>query len=694
MTLDCPSCLTANSDNSQSCISCGTPLELSSSTYHLPTGTLLKQGHYRIEKVIGDGGFGITYQGTDLTNAGTVALKELWPEKAVRQGTSVTWPHAIAPKERQQQLTKFKLEASYLHQCRHPHIVKVYDWFDENDTAYIVMEFVAGETLYSIFKREGRVSEERVKRYFIQVAEALKVVHGNNFLHRDLKPENIIIDGQDRAVLIDFGATKEFIAGQTRELSVTLTKGYAPLEQYSYKSKRWAATDIYALCASMYEVLTGELPADPVVRVHSDSLIPPRQLRSDLSELIEKVVLTGLQMRVEDRFQSADELINALEGKLISPIQKRAQELAKQLRLAEAVQAYEKCLSYEPSNGEAAVELALVQIHLDESQAEAAAQKAIQLKPNDGRSYGVLGLISCRQAQWLVAVSQLQQAASLSSQEAWIQTNLAWALGKSGNWQQAEVAVAKSLQIDSRCTFALGIQAWIAANQQQWKPAIRAATQAVFKSKAAQSRNSQALQQWIYPLLIIALDKAVVTKQARDVDRRIEEFITQLPNSAWGWGFKGWKQAKQGLWSDAQTSFEQANSQAQVPSWLLINRGVTQERLNNPQGAIQAYEEHAQKFSPNPLVLFRLGTLWGRSGYWTQARLCLEKAVQLKSHYAQAQHNLGWVLLNIKTSNGKIENFREILLAYRSAADLYAQQQKLNLAQAIERAFLEVEIKL
>ena len=688
MSIDCPSCLTANPDGSQSCTSCGTPLEVSSSTYHLPTGTLLKQGQYRIEKVIGDGGFGITYQGTDLANS-AIAIKELWPEKAVRQGTSVTWPHAIAPKERQQQIAKFKLEASYLHKCIHPHIVKVYDWFDENDTAYIAMEFVAGETLYDIFKKEGQVSEERVKRYFIQVAEALKVVHANNFLHRDLKPDNIIIDSQDRAVLIDFGATKEFIAGQTRELSVTLTKGYAPLEQYSYKSKRWAATDIYALCASMYEVLTGELPADPVLRVHSESLIPPRQLRPDLSELIERVILTGLQMRVEDRFQSADELIDALRGKLISPIQKRAQELVKQHKLTEAVQAYEKCFSHEPTNGKAAVELALVQIHLNDSQAEATAHKAIQLKPQDGRGYGVLGLIHCRHSNWTEAVKQLQQAAKLSPQEAWIQANLAWALGKMGNWQQAEQAVSKALHLD-QSPFALGIQAWIAANQQQWKPTIRAATQAVFHAKALQS-GTQELQQWLYPILIVALDKAIITTQARDVERRLEELFTQQPNSTWGWGFKGWKQAQQGLWAEALSCFEQA-AQASVPSWILMNRGVTQERLGNTGGAMQTYEEFVQKLPQNSFVSFRLGTLCAKNGQWVHARLFLEKAIQLEPNYAEAYHNLGWVLVNLNLDS-KID-FRQLLSAYRQAVNLYEQQHKPHLAHWIQQAFQAAAIEL
>ncbi|MFM6475878.1 MAG: tetratricopeptide repeat protein, partial [Dolichospermum sp.] len=135
--------------------------------------------------------------------------------------------------------------------------------------------------------------------------------------------------------------------------------------------------------------------------------------------------------------------------------------LVKQGKLGEAVQAYEKLLTHEPNNGEAAVELALIQMYIDDQKAELNAQKAIQLQPKDGRGYGILGLVNCRKSNWTEAVKYLQQAANLSPQEAWIQANLAWALGKIGNWQQAEIAVNQALSIDANCTFSLSLQAWI-----------------------------------------------------------------------------------------------------------------------------------------------------------------------------------------------------------------------------------------
>lgn len=714
MPIQCPACLTDNPDGTTRCSTCGyEPLDISSSSsstttssiYHLSPGVLLKQGQYQIEKVLGEGGFGITYKGKYRQNNSTVAIKELWAEKGARQNNNLIWPNSISPKEKQLQIRKFKLEASNQQKCRHPNIAQVYDWFEENNTVYIIMEFIPGKSLFRILKDNGVLAENKVKHYFVQIAEALQIVHANNFLHRDIKPDNILVNSQDRAVLIDFGATREFIDGLSGDMSQIVTPGYAPYEQYSYHSKRFQATDFYALCASIYELLTGELPIDAVERVNtlmqggtSDPLIPPRKLNPKISGLMERVILTGMKINVGERFQTADELIDALQGKFISPSRRKAQELVKQGQLTQAIQTYSKLLTSEPDNGEAIVELALVQVHVKDSEAKITAQKAVKIKPNDGRAYGVLGLVNCRQGQWTEAVKQLQQAAQLAAQlapqEVWIQANLAWALGKTGNWQQAEIVVTQVLRIDKNCTFALGIKAWIAANQKQWKTVRMTATPAIFKSKQNSSPDSQKLQQWLSPLLIFALEKTVVTKQAKDVERRVEEFITQNPNDAWGLGFKGWKKAKQGLWNQALPCLEQASHKIPVSPTTIINQAIALENINNIQEAINVYKTYTQKFGDSAFVSFRLGTLLGKTKQWNQANSHLKKAIQLKPDYAEAHHNKGWVLLNTRNAEGEIEEIRELLSSYRQAYQLYTQQNKINQAQRIKQAFQIAGIQL
>ncbi len=315
MSILCSSCMSDNQENAIACIACGTALQVKTQPSHfLPNNSILQQGKYQIGNILGDGGFGITYEGVDVANNQKVAIKENWPDKGIRQGTTIIWPYTITPKDRQWQLKKFATEAQYIAQCFHPSIVKVYDWFEENNTAYMTMALVEGKPLSKILKEEGCLSCDRAKHYFLQISEALKVVHDCGLLHRDIKPENIIINRQDRAVLIDFGATKEFVAGQTREMSVTLTRGYAPIEQYSYRSKRWPATDIYALCASMYESLTGELPVDATERFASETLVPPRKLAPQIDSLLEQIILKGMNMKVQDRFQTVDELLKILTG--------------------------------------------------------------------------------------------------------------------------------------------------------------------------------------------------------------------------------------------------------------------------------------------------------------------------------------------------------------------------------------------
>ncbi len=690
MSIQCPTCLTDNSDVTVNCITCGMPLI--EPTYYLSPGTLLQQGKYRIEQKIGEGGFAITYKGFDLTNSRIIAIKENWPEKASRQGKSIVWPSSIPPQARQKQIQEVRNEAERIKKCVHPSIVEVYESFEENNTAYMIMSFIEGKTLFKILKEQGSLVESRVNRYFIQIAEALKVIHSNQILHRDIKPDNILVNRQDTPILIDFGAAREFIANKSENHTQIVSQGYAPLEQYSYRAKRSASTDLYALCASMYELLTGELPASATERITTETLIPPRQLAPNISSITEQVILTGMRTRVEERFQTANELIDALKGKLVSRNLRRSRQLVEQNKLAEAVQAYEKCLANEPNNGEAAVELALVQTYINDSQAEVAAHKAIQLQPHDGRGYGVLGLVNCRKANWLTAVTHLQQAANLSPNQAWIQANLAWALGKLDKWQQAENAVA-TIQLDSN-SIALGLQAWIAVNQQQWKPAIRAARLAITKSKQTNTHKCQELQRWLYPCLIIALDRAVVTQHSRDVERCLQEFTTQVPDSAFVWGFQAWKQASLSLWADAIPLFEQATRKPKAPCWVFFNLGITHEQLKNIPAAIQAYEAGNHKFQDNAFTLFRLGTLLGQQGQWLQARSHLAKAVQLKPEYAEAHHNLGWVLLNIKSLDGHVENFREMWSAYRKAVELYAQQEKYALAQGIKQAFQVVGVDL
>jgi eukaryotic-like serine/threonine-protein kinase len=697
----CHTCLAENPDHTVTCPVCGASLLESNdndltptlSLLHLSPGTTLYRD-YRIEKVLGQGGFGITYQAIYLPNGAVVAIKELWPGGA-REGNKVSWPMRVTPQEKNEQIRKFEDEARNQQRCNHPNIAIVYDCFKENNTAYMVLEFISGKSLAQICQSERKLAEDRVKRYFIQIADALRVVHQNNFQHRDIKPDNILINEQDRAVLIDFGAAREFIAGKTQQMSVILTPGYAPPEQYSPTGQRYAATDFYAFCASMYELLTGEFPVDAALRMASpsDPLISPRQLNPQISELMEKVILMGMKIKVEERFQRAQDLIDALNGTLVSPLQRQAQQRVKQGRVSEAAQAYHKCLMDDASNGEAAVEYALLLTHFNDPQALAVAQMAAQLKPNDPRAYGVLGLLYCRQEKWQEAVNHLKLAARLSPDRMWIQANLAWALGKTGDWQEAETAVTAALSFDPDCAFALGIQAWIAFQFQTYKSTVvPAATKAIYRSKSDPTIEHQALQQWLYPYLLTAIAKTTNPLGSVSLNSRLEDCLAQIPDCAFALGFKGWQLAQSGGWNLALPYFQAASQNTSPQPWSSINTAIVHEHLQEITRAIQIYEILSQEISV-PFIHYRLGTLLAKQHQWAQAQTQLETAIELQRHlnpaveYAQAYHNLGWILLNHKDTKGEVLDVRGMLTAYEMAIQHYHHQNHHDLAQQLEQAF-------
>ena len=702
----CPTCLAENPDNATECKTCGAPLEpldgsspspqtSSSSLLYLQPGSLLMNGEYEIKSVLGQGGFGITYKGVYRPNGAEVAIKELWPEQAARQGNNVLWSPTITPQQQREQIQSFLLEAYNQHQCQHPNIAQVYYWLEENNTAYIIMQFIAGNSLFGIFKDEGILEEARVKKYFIQVAEALKIIHLKNFQHRDIKPENILIDGNDNAILIDFGASREFIAGQTKKMTQIVTPGYAPLEQYIEKSQRYPATDFYACCASMYELLTGKLPTEAVNRTsYPDPLIAPRQINSNVSELMEKVILMGMKMNIKERFQTADDLIDALNGNLTSPSQKQAQEFVKQGKLNEASRMYARCLKDDPTNKTAAIEYALVSIHINDSQAEMTAKKAIQLNPNDGRGYGVLGLFYCRQGKWTEAVTNLKQAVNLCPDQVWILANYAWALGKTNNWQQAALEIKKALNLDENCSFALGIQAWILFQQQQYKTQqLNAPAVIPCAIKALSSANASLnLKQWLYPYLITALSRVTHPITGGSLNRQIEKCLQENPAHFFVLGYRGWQQVNSGKLLDAVQSFQRASQDPSVQAWILVNTAIAYEYDNKITEAIQTYEICTQKMPQFPFVYYRLGTLLGRSQQWQQAQQKLEEAINLKNDYAQAHHNLGWVLLNQKNSDGVVESVREVISAYKKALSCYKQQNQEDWGNYLEQILQNADI--
>ena len=314
----CPVCASANPRGSGACRTCGAPLTpqgAARTSHALPVGTKLHQAKYTVGRVLGQGGFGITYAGGDAALRRKVAIKEAFFDECVRHGNAVMIPpHArLSVAEFGRSKQRFIEEARTVARFNHPGIVAVYTAFEENNTAYMVMEFLQGRTLAVLLAANGGVlSERKAVRYVTAIGQALKEVHEDGVLHRDVTPENAIVTDDGRTVLVDFGSAREFTAGVSRRMSVFVTPGYAPLEQYAPCARRGVWTDVYALGATLYHLLTGQLPTAAPDRIRGVALTEPSRLNAQVSKNVSRAVMKSMEVRWSDRFQSIGEFLHAL----------------------------------------------------------------------------------------------------------------------------------------------------------------------------------------------------------------------------------------------------------------------------------------------------------------------------------------------------------------------------------------------
>jgi serine/threonine protein kinase len=242
----------------------------------LPKGTLL-DGSYRIERVIGPGGFGITYEAEDVKLGTKVAIKEYYPEEFGYRGASLS----VRPKSEQHTKTfewgrsRFLQEASTLARFRHPSVVQVTRVFEAFSTAYMVMVFERGQSFEGWLKHLGRQpTQEELDRIAGPILDALEMMHGESFLHRDIAPDNIIVRADGTPVLLDFGAARRAVAEESRSLTGVVKSGYSPQEQYATDGRMQGPwTDIYAFGATLYRAVTGKAPEESTLRAIDDRML-------------------------------------------------------------------------------------------------------------------------------------------------------------------------------------------------------------------------------------------------------------------------------------------------------------------------------------------------------------------------------------------------------------------------------------
>ncbi len=316
----CYHCMNKIADGSSRCVHCGNPTSSPNCPHHLKPGTVLND-KFMVGDTIGEGGFGITYIGLDLILERKIAIKEFFPSGFANRNNTFS-NEVIINYEKEGAYFRtgvehFLLEAKSIAKFHdEKSIVDVIAFFEENNTAYIVMEYVDGENLSDRIKSKGRFAPTEIFSLFLPIMNTLEKMHRENIIHRDITPENVLVLPDGSLKLIDFGSARYYAGLNKKTLSVQFKPGYAPVEQYNKNGNQGPWTDVYGLCATIYKCITGATPVDSLERLQNDSLKTPSSLGVNISDPLERVLMYGLAVVPEKRCRSMNELLTITEQAL------------------------------------------------------------------------------------------------------------------------------------------------------------------------------------------------------------------------------------------------------------------------------------------------------------------------------------------------------------------------------------------
>ena len=324
MTRFCGNCFNESLNEQNICTICGFDCEANRNMapHGLPAGSILN-GRYIIGKILGQGGFGITYTARDHQTGQIVAVKEFFPDSmAIRSTVTEVTPFQGERGEnfaygKETFLQEAETMAKFI---GNPNIVRVYSYFEENGTAYFVMEYVDGVSYLSYLKSKGgKIPVSEALDILYPVMDALSAVHEKNIIHRDVTPDNIYISRDGVVKLLDFGAARYSLGNASRSLDVILKHGFAPREQYKRRGRQGPFTDVYALAATLYYSITGIRPDDALERLDEDIVAKPSVLGVEISKGQEAALMKAMAVDPENRFQTMKEFRNALQKASINP---------------------------------------------------------------------------------------------------------------------------------------------------------------------------------------------------------------------------------------------------------------------------------------------------------------------------------------------------------------------------------------
>ena len=287
--------------------------------HQITPGTVIGN-RYTLGEVIGEGGFGITYIALENTLGITVAVKEYYPFGYCNRNTTASNTVSVVSNDKvevfEKGRTRFLNEAKTLAKFQvDPGVVDVIDFLEENNTAYIVMEFLDGINLREYLRQTGTMTPEQAVQMLLPAMRALVKIHNAGVIHRDISPDNIMMLRDGTLKLMDFGAARDY-DDDNRSMSIMLKQGYAPAEQYRRNGKQGPWTDVYGMCATIYRCITGVTPVDSIDRVYQDTLRKPSECGVSISSALENTIMYGLAVHKEDRCPDMNTLIELFEKAL------------------------------------------------------------------------------------------------------------------------------------------------------------------------------------------------------------------------------------------------------------------------------------------------------------------------------------------------------------------------------------------
>ena len=287
---------------------------------NLEIGMYLKK-RYCVLKVLGIGGFGITYLAEDTDLQQNVVIKEYYPREIAGRIYDQDGNMNVVPREKDSRRRFLKGKKDFLKEARRmsklfdiPEVVKVLDWFEENGTAYLAMEYIRGISLDNYLQNQDvPFSFQQAWKMLEPVAEALEKIHKTGIIHRDLNPGNLMMEENGTIKIIDFGSARPYLETE-KTMTILIKKGYAPPEQYIKKGKQGPWTDVYALCATIYEMVTGVRPEPSIQRIEKDELYPPSAYGAEILPEEEELLFRGLEVNPKQRFRNMNEVCCALNN--------------------------------------------------------------------------------------------------------------------------------------------------------------------------------------------------------------------------------------------------------------------------------------------------------------------------------------------------------------------------------------------